>query len=61
MQTSFTASDIISFGSTSMQKASERKQKAKKTLLGRKEQGEWENLFMNFLMMIESTITGIFA
>ena len=27
----------------------------------KKEQGEWENLFQNFLMMIESTITGIFV
>ena len=50
MQTSLTASGIISFGSTSMQKASRRKQKAKKALLGkkifteeRKERGEWEN------------------
>ena len=33
MKTSSTASDIISFGSTSMKKASGRKQKAKQTLL----------------------------
>ena len=36
MHTSFTASRIISFGSKSIQKASRRKYKAKKTLLGEK-------------------------
>ena len=27
----------------------------------RKERGEWENLFVNFLMMIDITISGIFV
>ena len=52
MQTSFTASGIISFGSTSMQKAPQENKKQKRRFWvrkvfteERKERGEWENLF----------------